>query len=345
MRLEDLVRDNVKNMTPYRSARDEFWGRDYVLLDANENPFDTNINRYPDPYQRALKSKISEIKGIPSENVFIGNGSDEIIDLLFRCFCKPGVSTACSITPSYGMYKVSAAVNDVDMHFCSLDTDFSLPVSGLINGFRETDKLLFLCNPNNPTGNEFDQNDILKILEEFNGIVVVDEAYIDFAKTESLLSKVDQYGNLVVMQTLSKAWGAAGLRLGIGFMNPEIITYLNKIKPPYNIGSLSQNRAVSLLKTSERYQDEIEQIRQQREYLYGALSECISVLKVFPSEANFLLVKFKNPKKTHRLLRNEGIVVRDRSNQPLCEGCLRITVGKKEENERMILVLHRLGEQ
>ncbi len=339
MEIAQLVRNNVKRMQPYSSARDEFWGMDYVLLDANENPNNTDINRYPDPYQTALKLKISEIKAIDADHIFIGNGSDEIIDLLFRCFCAPGSNTAYSIAPSYGMYKVSAAVNDVEMHFCSLNDDFSLPVSDLIYGFRDTDKLLFLCSPNNPTGNVFEQDDILEIAEKFKGIVVVDEAYIDFANVDPLVAHIDQYANLVVVQTLSKAWGAAGLRLGIGLMNPEIVTYLNKIKPPYNVGSVTQKRAISLLNNVENFDLEITEIRQQRTYLYEALLECGSVVKVFPSEANFLLTKFENPGGAYQLLKNEGIVVRDRSNAYLCSGCLRITVGRKEENARMIKIL------
>ena len=342
MRLGHLVRKNVRELAPYSSARDEFWGEDNVLLDANENPYESDVNRYPDPYQRVLKARISAQKGVSSENIFIGNGSDEIIDLIFRCFCEPKIDTAYAIRPSYGMYKVSAGVNNVDMHYCSLNSDFSLCVDQLLSGIKETDKLIFLCSPNNPTGNVFSVEDISQILEAFDGIVILDEAYIDFANTESMIDEVVKYDNLIILQTMSKAWGAAGLRLGLGFMNAEIITYFNKIKPPYNINSLSQNKAIELMDNSDTYQYNLRQIIDQRKILQQDLLDCPTVIKIYPSEANFILVKFMNAKAAFEKLKSEGIIVRDRSNSHLCEGCLRLSVGKSSENSKMIGILKDL---
>jgi len=342
MRIEELVRDNVKKLAPYSSARDEFWGMEYILLDANENPYDSEINRYPDPYQRALKEQVADLKGIEAQNIFVGNGSDEIIDLLFRCFCEPNKDTVYALSPSYGMYKVSAGINCVDIHYCSLNADFTLGVEELISGIKESDKLLFLCSPNNPTGNTFDTKLIERILETFNGIVVVDEAYIDFSKTESMIEKIDEFPNLVVLQTLSKAWGAAGLRLGLGFMNSEIIHYLNKIKPPYNVNALSQIRAIELIDRFDDYHNTLKELIEQREFLISELKHCASVLKVHPSEANFILAHFSNPQLAYDQLKEAGIIVRDRTRTHLCEGCLRLSVGKQEENIKMIEILKSL---
>lgn len=339
MSIEGLVRDNVKKLAPYSSARDEFWGMDYVLLDANENPYDSDINRYPDPYQRELKAQVSEIRNIEAERIFVGNGSDEIIDLLFRCFCEPNQDTCLALSPSYGMYKVSAGINAVDIHYVSLNKDFSLDSKALIDEISDTDKLLFLCSPNNPTGNTFSHDHIQEICRQFHGIVVVDEAYIDFADQDSMIQSLDQFENLVVLQTMSKAWGAAGLRLGLGFMSREIVHYLNKIKPPYNVNVLSQNRALDLLSQSADYEKKVNEIISERSELEAGLKDCQAVIKVHPSEANYILVQFQQPKEMYKKLKSEGMIVRDRTATPLCQGCLRLTVGKPSENRKMLEVI------
>ena len=334
--IEGLVRENVKTLAPYSSARDEFWGMDYVLLDANENPYESDINRYPDPYQRELKEKISEVKNIGADSIFIGNGSDEIIDLLFRCFCEPYKDTSYALSPSYGMYKVSASINAVDIHYFSLNEDFSLDIKGLLDNVKSTDKLLFICSPNNPTGNSFSSEDINRICREFIGMVVVDEAYVDFSNHPSMISEVEATPNLIVLQTMSKAWGAAGLRLGIGYMNEEVVHFLNKIKPPYNVNALSQRRALQLLDDCESYALNVKEIIAEREKLSNELMLCEEVIKVFPSDANYLLVKFKNPQVVYNKLKASGVIVRDRTKTHLCSGCLRLTVGKPKENEILL---------
>lgn len=339
VKVEDFVRKNVKAMQPYRSARDEFWGDDFVLLDANENPIESGINRYPDPYQRELKDKIGSIKGLDASQIFIGNGSDEIIDMLYRCFCEPYQDTALTVTPSFGMYKVHAQLNAVDIRFCSLNEDFTISVDRLISEIEDTDKLLFLCTPNNPTGNLIPVDKIVSVAKHFHGFVVVDEAYIDFSNSESLVSYLHELDNLIVLQTLSKAWAAAGLRIGMAFAKPEIIYYLNKIKAPYNVSILSQKRAIELLGNSKEYEEVKAQILQERDRLIPELEECACVLKVYPSDTNFLLVKFKDSMEVYNILKNNGVIVRDRSKTHLCEGCLRITVGIKEENRRMVQIL------
>ena len=339
MSIEGLVRDNVKKLAPYSSARDEFWGMDYVLLDANENPYDSDINRYPDPYQRELKAQVSQIRNIEAERIFVGNGSDEIIDLLFRCFCEPNQDTCLALSPSYGMYKVSAGINAVDIHYVSLNEDFSLDTKALIEEISDTDKLLFLCSPNNPTGNTFSHDDIQEICRQFHGIVVVDEAYIDFADQDSMIQSLGQFENLVVLQTMSKAWGAAGLRLGLGFMSQEIVHYLNKIKPPYNVNALSQNRALDLLSQRADYEKKVNEIISERNDLEAGLKNCKAVIKVHPSEANYILVQFQQPKEMYKKLKSEGMIVRDRTATHLCEGCLRLTVGKPSENRKMLEVI------
>ncbi|MEE9371924.1 MAG: histidinol-phosphate transaminase [Saprospiraceae bacterium] len=336
MSISHLVRNNIKDLTPYSSARDEFFGVDYILLDANENPYDSDINRYPDPYQKALKQKVAEIKCIDVSKIFIGNGSDEIIDLLFRCFCQPYKDTAYALSPSYGMYKVSAGINAIDIHYCSLNSDFSLNIDVLISNIKETDKLLFICSPNNPTGNSFDVNDIENICVAFNGIVVVDEAYIDFSARDSMILKLEALDNLVVLQTMSKSWGAAGLRLGMGFMNEEIVSFMNKIKPPYNINTLSQKRALELFENYTSYRTKLEQIIGQRRWVAKELMNCKNVVKVYPADANFILTQFDMPKDTYKLLKSNGIIVRDRTQTHLCNDCLRLTIGKEDENMRMI---------
>tara|TARA_Y100000385_G_C13051266_1_gene619875 strand:+ start:470 stop:1504 length:1035 start_codon:yes stop_codon:yes gene_type:complete len=336
MGIEELVRENVKILAPYSSARDEFWGMDYVLLDANENPYDTDINRYPDPYQRLLKTKVAKIKGVRSDQIFIGNGSDEIIDLLFRVFCEPYKDTCYALSPSYGMYKVSASINAVDIHYSSLRDDFSIDVTDLLSNVKSSDKLLFLCSPNNPTGNIFSLSDLNEICYSFKGIVIIDEAYIDFSDHSSMISRLDRFDNLVVLQTMSKAWGAAGLRVGLGFMNKEIVHFLNKIKPPYNVNQLSQNRALKLLEDVESHESIVNKIISQRKWLESELKHCKSVIKVHNSEANYILVQFQHPKEIYELLKSEGIIVRDRTAAPLCSGCLRLTIGKSDENIRML---------
>jgi histidinol-phosphate aminotransferase len=335
--IEKLVRENIKRLTPYQSAREEMNDEDAILLDANENPFPVGYNRYPDPFQRNLKSAISKMKGIAEENIFLGNGSDEIIDLLIRAFCNPGKDSILINTPTYGMYEVCAKINDIEIIKVDLDDEFQIDLEKLFAKAYNA-KIVFICSPNNPTGNVIKQNIILEILENFNGIVLVDEAYIDFANAESFTNYISTYQNLVVLQTFSKAIGMAGIRLGMAFANPKIIGILNKIKYPYNISQLNQKAALQALE-DRNYQAAVETIKQQRKWLCDQLNQLNIVVKIWPSHANFLLVKFQNHKDVFEFLKNEGIIVRDRSSESNCEGCLRISVGKALDNLLLISCL------
>lgn len=330
-----LVRDNIRRLKPYSSARDEFSGEAEVYLDANENPYNSPWNRYPDPRQVKLKQLVGEIKHVNPENIFLGSGSDEPIDLLIRAFCEPGRDNIVSISPSYGMYKVAADVNDIQVKDVPLGEDFELNSGELLRAADENTKIIFLCSPNNPSGNALEHESILQILTNFNGIVVVDEAYIDFCPERSLLPMLERFPNLVVLQTFSKAWGMAGLRLGMAFASKEIIDILSKIKYPYNLSVLTQQKATELLSVNKK-QEWVEIILKERAELSGQLSKFPFILKVFPSDANFILAKTEDAKGIYHYLVAKNIIVRDRSSVLLCEGCLRISVGSPEENKKLL---------
>lgn len=338
--LSTLVRPNISKLVAYSSARDEFSGEAKVFLDANENSLGSPLlkwyNRYPDPHQRAIKQKLSVIKGIAPEHIFLGNGSDECIDLLFRCFCEPGKDNVIICPPTYGMYEVSANINDVAVKKAPLLEDFQLDLVHLETLVDANTKLIWLCSPNNPTGNALNRVDIETVLNNFNGIVVVDEAYINFAKQKSFIQELTDYPNLVVLQTLSKAWGLAGLRLGMAFASAAIIEVLDKVKPPYNINQATQELVVKALDEVGQVNDMIRLLVDMREALAEVFRSMPTVEKVYPSDANFLLVKIKDARKIYEFLLGKGIVLRDRSNVTLCEDCLRITVGTEQENTLLV---------
>ncbi|MCW5519492.1 histidinol-phosphate transaminase [Aureitalea sp. L0-47] len=342
--LDRLLRPCVKSLKPYSSARDEYTGgkSGMVFLDANENPFDNGVNRYPDPHQKELKAKISEIKGVPSANIFLGNGSDEVLDLLFRAFCEPGTDNCISLPPTYGMYKVLSGINNVENREVLLRSDFQPDKPGIEKMTDANTKLLFLCSPNNPTGNLMNPDVILELLENFNGLVVIDEAYIDFSTSESWSKQLPKYKNLVVTQTLSKAYGLAGIRLGMCFASKEIIEVLNRIKPPYNVNELSQQRALSALSNRNQYENEKNSIIREKNRLLKQLLQIKYVKDIFPSEANFFLVRVDDADKRYAQLISHRIVVRNRGNQPLCKNTLRITVGTWEENDFLIKALQTI---
>ncbi|PHR73591.1 MAG: histidinol-phosphate transaminase [Lutibacter sp.] len=338
--INKIIRKNIFNMQAYSSARDEFKGKADIWLDANENPNETELNRYPDPLQLKLKTEISKIKNVPLEQIFIGNGSDEAIDLLFRAFCEPRLSKAYIFPPTYGMYKVSAAINNIDLVELPLTKTFELPSSEKILSNLKSDGLIFICSPNNPTGNSMDSERIKEIATNFNGLIVVDEAYIDFSINKSAISLLQEIPNLVVLQTFSKAYGLAGARVGTAFASPEVISILNKIKPPYNINSLSIDAALNVIKNKESIQNQIDEIILEREILRIALSNLTCVNKIFPSDANFLLVEFTDSQLVFAELISKGIVVRNRNSQ--IKNCLRITIGTKRENEKLMNVLNEI---
>jgi histidinol-phosphate aminotransferase len=335
-----LIRENVKKLIPYSSARDDFKGEAKVFLDANENslgsPLTKWYNRYPDPHQMKVKQKLSGIKRVPVENIFLGNGSDECIDILQRAFCEPGIDNLVICPPTYGMYEVSANVNNVKVKKVKLTRQFQLDLEAIEQTIDENTKMIFLCSPNNPTANSLHHEDIEVILNNYFGLVVIDEAYINFSRQESFASQLAEYPNLVVMQTLSKAWGLAALRVGLVLASREIVTVMNKIKPPYNISQASQELVLEALNEVEQVNDMIKEIVKEREILAGALVNLSFVEKVYPSDANFLLVKVIDAVSIYKKLLQQGIVVRDRSRVELCEGCLRITVGTVEENSTLL---------
>lgn len=337
-----LFRENIKRMKPYSSARDEYSGEAAVFLDANENPYNAPWNRYPDPHQLKLKSRVSEIKNIPVANIFLGNGSDEAIDLLFRTFCEPSRENVVSIQPTYGMYRVAADTNDVAVHLVSLNDDFELDAEAVLAAVTPETKIIFLCSPNNPSGNALDHNQMVRIIENFPGIVVVDEAYIDFCPEKSFLLLLGQYSNLVILQTFSKAWGMAGLRLGMAFADAQIIEMLSRIKYPYNLSMLTQQKALELLADEQQMLDWVSVILKERSKLVDGLSKYPFVVKIYPTDANFLLVKTHDPRGIYQYLVEETIIVRDRSSIVLCEGCLRISVGSPEENATLLEALDQL---
>ena len=343
-KLENIVRDNIKQLVAYSSARDEYKGNEGIFLDANENafgsPLEENYNRYPDPLQLKVKSKISVFKNIPVENIFLGNGSDEAIDILYRAFCIPAKDNVIVCPPTYGMYEVSANINNIEILKVPLIAEtFQLDTTSILNSITENTKLIFVCCPNNPTGNGVKWNDIKIILESFNGIVLVDEAYIDFASYGSLIPQLANYKNLVILQTFSKGWGLAGLRVGMAFASEEIISIFNKIKPPYNINVVSQQLLLEALDNKSQVDEWVKEIITERKKVSDELSKLSFVKTIYPSEANFILVKVENAKKVYILLITQKIIVRDRSNVTLCDNCLRITIGTKEENNKLLNIL------
>jgi histidinol-phosphate aminotransferase len=341
--LQNLLRENIKNLTPYSSARDEFQGEASIYLDANENaygsPLPNSYNRYPDPLQLEVKRKITAIKGVPPRNIFLGNGSDEAIDILFRSFCRPGIDNVILVPPTYGMYQVSANINDVAVKNIPLTLEYQLNLEGIAEAIDTNTKLIFICSPNNPTGNSINREDVETLLANFDGIVVVDEAYINYSRQKSFIQELTEYGNLVVLQTLSKAWGLAGLRIGMAFASEEIIEVFNRVKPPYNINEASQQLALQALDNIEQVNLWIKETLLERDKLVLGLKNFSFVIDIYPSDANFILVKTASPKAIYQFLVEKGIIVRDRSKVELCEGCLRITVGTPTENEQLLNTL------
>ena len=339
--LNEIVRENVKKLIPYSSARDDFKGKTGIFMDANENPYG-NLNRYPDPYQRDLKTVIAKVKGIEEEKIFLGNGSDEIIDLCFRVFCNPGVDKALTFTPTYGMYEVSASVNDIEVVKIPLNNSFQIDLNKTEKWLSDKRvKLLFICSPNNPTANAMNYHDVEFIIIKFNGIVVIDEAYIDFSEKPSFIKLVDKYPNLILMQTFSKAFGLAAVRVGMAFSNPEIVKYFNKLKPPYNISTINQKAVLHKLSQIEQCKRQVLRIKKERDRLLIILSRMNIIEKVYPSDANFLLAKVKNAEYIYNELVNRNIIIRNRSK--IVDNCVRITIGKKSENNRLINALKSIS--
>jgi histidinol-phosphate aminotransferase len=339
--IDELVRENVIKLTPYSCARDEFKGKAGIFMDANENPFG-KLNRYPDPYQKELKAAISNIKEISEEKIFLGNGSDEIIDLCFRVFCNPGSDKVITFTPTYGMYEVSASVNDINVVKVPLDESFQIDLKTVKPLLTDkTLKLIFICSPNNPTGNSMNYSDVEYIIANFRGILIIDEAYIDFSNKPSFIKMVDRYPNLIVMQTFSKAFGLAAARVGMAFSNPSVIQYFNKLKPPYNISSLNQNAVLKRLNNIEKYKNQTIKIKKEKERLSEKLKRMSITEKVWPSDANFILLKVKNANHIYNTLVDKSIVVRNRSS--VIENCLRITVGTPSENNKLVMALNTIS--
>lgn len=344
MNLNKLIRPAVKAMKSYSSARDEFESqdKDLVFLDANENPFPNGLNRYPDPQQMQLKNKLASLKGLRPSQILCGNGSDEVLDLIFRSFCEPNEDGIITLTPTYGMYAVLANLNGIQQQCVSLTADFQIDVPAVLNAIRPNSKLLFICSPNNPSGNVMSRTAIKEILKAFKGLVVIDEAYIDFTDTESWLEDLSEHPNLVVTQTLSKAYGLAGIRLGICYASEEIIAVLNKIKPPYNINSLTQKAAISAISQRENTKQQLKTILDQRTELIKEFKKIAWIEKLYPTDANFILIRVDNANFRYEQLKNKGIIVRNRTREDGCTNCLRITVGTAEENKRLINTLNTL---
>ncbi len=335
MNILELIRPDLLDLQPYSSARDEYSGSEGVFIDANENPFENGVNRYPDPLQKNLKEKVSVIKGVSSSKIFLGNGSDECIDLLFRLFCIPTIDRVVTISPSYGMYKVSAKINQIEICEVLLNPDYTLNVEKL-NEAAVDAKMILLCSPNNPTGNAFPKSEIISILQSNSCLVVVDEAYIDFSQEETLLGELDNYPNLVVLQTFSKAYGLAGLRLGLLFGSIEIVEWLNKVKPPYNISQLTQNEAMIRIQDSEVIRKQINYLLEERERITLEMQKIHNILKVYPSDSNFILIKVLDADKLYNYLIINKIITRNRTNQPLCRNCIRVTIGTIDENNLLL---------
>jgi len=344
MKINDLIRNNIKSMQAYSSARDEFedFEQQMIFLDANENPFENGVNRYPDPQQKSVKSVLSKIKNVSENQILLGNGSDEVLDLLFRAFCEPNVDNVITLPPTYGMYSVLANLNAIENREVLLNSDFEPNIESIINQIDKNTKIIFLCSPNNPTGNSFSDESIVTLLKNFNGLVLIDEAYIDFSDKESWLQELGDYPNLVISQTLSKAYGMAGIRLGILYGSQEIITVLNKIKHPYNINVLTQKKVLERLSNNNIIITEIINIKKEKDALLKQLLQIKFIKKSYSSDANFILIKVDDATLRYNQLIQHGIVIRNRSNQPLCENCLRITIGTKQENKQLINTLKKL---
>lgn len=342
--LNNLVRENIKSLKPYSSARHEFTGKASVFLDANENafgsPLEENFNRYPDPLQWQVKFQLARIKGVPAENIFIGNGSDEVIDLAYRIFCNPKTDNVIVCPPTYGMYQVSADINDVPVKKVPLTKDFQLDVDGILNAVDANTKLLFICSPNNPTGNNMSRNDVETVLNNFKGIVIIDEAYINYSRQKTFIQELTEYPNLIVMQTLSKAWGLAALRMGIAFASMDIIDLFNKVKPPYNINEASQQLALEGLQNTQQVNDWIKTVVHEKENIITGLSRLHFVKHIYPSDANFILVKVTDADAVYDFLAQNGIVIRNRTKEVMCENCVRITIGTETENSLLIKTLN-----
>ena len=342
--IDNFIRPNVAKMKPYSSARDEFkdFDKEMIFLDANENPFETNVNRYPDPQQRELKTILSKQKNIPTNQILLGNGSDEVLDLIFRAFCEPAIDNIITLPPTYGMYSVLANLNNIENSEVLLDSDFQPNLDEISKTADKRTKLLFICSPNNPTGNLIAFQKIVQLLNIFKGIVVIDEAYIDFSEEESWIAELNEYPNLIITQTFSKAYGLAGIRLGICYASMEIISVLNKIKPPYNINKLTQQTAISQLQNTAKIKNDLSYLIAEKEILLKALVEVDFIKKIFPTDANFILIKVDNAEKRYAQLLENGIVVRNRSSQALCVNTLRITIGTNSENKKLITTLKTL---
>jgi histidinol-phosphate aminotransferase len=338
-----LVRPSIARLKPYSSARDEFQGESAVFLDANESPYESGVNRYPDPLQRQLKQRIAAIKGVDAGRIFLGNGSDEVLDLIFRAYCEPGQDNVIILPPTYGMYKVLADLNGVECREILLTPDFQPDADAILSAVDGHSKVLFLCSPNNPSGNVFSEEMMVKLLKGFAGLVVVDEAYIDFCPGRSLLPRLAEFPRLIVTQTFSKAYGMAGIRLGMAFASEEVVSILNRIKPPYNINGLTQRFALDRLADISQVEQQVAELIAEREKLASGLTSVFFVEKVFPSDANFLLIRVDDADLRYRQLVEAGIVVRNRSSQPLCENCLRVTVGTAEENRVLLETMQSLG--
>ncbi|MFK7813484.1 MAG: histidinol-phosphate transaminase [Maribacter sp.] len=345
--LENITRENVKGLKPYSSARDEYVsdGSEMIFLDANENPFENGVNRYPDPQQRSLKAVLADQKGIDSENILLGNGSDEVLDLLFRAFCEPKDDNIISLPPTYGMYKVLSGINAIENREVLLTSEFQPDVNAILNSIDRHSKLLFICSPNNPTGNIISDERIIKILQNFKGLVVIDEAYIDFSQKASWVSRISEFPNLVVTRTLSKAYGMAGIRLGICIASKEIISILNKIKPPYNVNGLTQLKALERVLATQSVAKEVAEILTERSNLIEALESVSFVKTIYPTDANFVLVMVDDANRRYTQLLEKGIVIRNRSTQALCENTLRFTIGTSEENKKLIEVLKDITDE
>jgi histidinol-phosphate aminotransferase len=340
--LEQLVRKNIWSLAPYSSARDEYSGKEaHVFLDANENPYNAPYNRYPDPLQRDVKKLLERIKGVPAENIFLGNGSDEAIDLPYRIFCEPGRDNVVSIVPTYGMYQVCADINDIECRQVLLDDNFQLHADAVLQACDERTKIIWLCSPNNPTGNSLDRDEIMKVVEGFEGIVIVDEAYIDFAQQLSLRQELPTHPNLIILQTMSKAWGSAAIRLGMAFASKEIIDIYNKVKYPYNVNQLTQQQAMEMLKDPFEIDKYVKTLLQERSRLMMAFRELPICEQIYPTDANFFLTRVTDAKRIYDYLVDKGIIVRNRSRIQLCQNCLRITIGTRTENNELLSALRQ----
>ena len=341
--LSKLLRPNIARLAPYSSARNEYSGHTArVFLDANENPYNAPLCRYPDPLQTELKQTLERVKGVPAAYTFLGNGSDEAIDLLYRCFCRPGVDTVVAIEPTYGMYKVCADINDVEYRPVLLDSDYQIKAAQLLSAADKATKLIWICSPNNPTGNNINRDEIIKVLEQFDGLVIIDEAYIDFSREQTISRQLSKYPNMIVLQTLSKAWGSAAIRLGMAFASKEIISIYNKVKYPYNVNLLTQQQALNRLNNTYDVEQWVRMLLQERGRLMTAFTELKICEKVYPTDANFFLEKVTDAQGIYEYLVEKGIIVRNRTRVQLCHNCLRITIGTREENNELLGALRSL---